>query len=53
MADRSNEPSGFARVFGPLLGLLAVAGVVAAIKGRPKDEVVAEPGDDTPDGHPS
>ena len=52
MADRSTEPSGFARVFGPLLALVAVAGVVAAIKGRPKDGVVAEP-DETPDGHPS
>jgi hypothetical protein len=52
MADRSTEPSGFARVFGPLLGLVAIAGVVAAIKGRPKEQVVAEP-DETPDGHPS
>jgi hypothetical protein len=52
MADRSTEPSGFARVFGPLLGLLAAAGLVAAIKGRPKGRVVAEP-DDTPNGHPS
>jgi hypothetical protein len=52
MADRSTEPSGFARVFGPLVGLLAVAGLVAAIKRRPKERVVAEP-DETPDGHPS
>jgi hypothetical protein len=52
MADRSTEPSGFARVFGPLVGLLAVAGLVAAIKARPRERVVAEP-EETPDGHPS
>lgn len=56
MADRSTEPSGFARVFGPLLGLLAAAGLVAAVRGRAKETVVAEPPteqDETPDGHPS
>lgn len=53
MADRSTEPSGFARVFGPLLGLLAIGGVIAAIKARPEEQVVADERDESPDGHPS
>lgn len=53
MADRTDEPSGFARVFAPLLGLLALAGLAAAIRGRAKDEEVLAEAEETPEGHPS
>ncbi|MTB72501.1 hypothetical protein ACF3NS_06090 [Arsenicicoccus cauae] len=40
--SREHEPSGFARVFGPLIALLAVVGLGwAASRGRDRDPVTA------------
>jgi hypothetical protein len=41
MADRSTEPSGFARVFGPLLGLLAYASIAGEHARAAHDDLVA------------
>lgn len=55
MSDRSNEPSGFARVFFPVLALLGGGALVAAWRSRRHAAQRAEWEnlDSGPDGHPS
>ena len=54
MSDRSAEPSGFARIFVPLLGILAVAGVIKGILGlRSRRALSRDDHTESAEGHPS
>ncbi|MBU9943466.1 MAG: hypothetical protein KTQ12_02335 [Dermatophilaceae bacterium] len=54
MSDRSAEPSGFARVFVPVLALVAIAGLIKGVLGlRSRRSLSRDDHTESAEGHPS